>query len=150
VKLSTQRRMAAELLKVGINRVWIDPEAEEEVAGAITKDDIRRLIKEGVIRARSEVGISRSRAKKRLEQRRKGRRKGPGRRKGAAKARTPKKEAWIRKVRPLRARLRELRDKGLIDEGQYRRLYRMVKGGSFRSKAHMEAYLKERGIAVGG
>lgn len=146
MKLSTQRRLAAELLGVGVNRVWIDPEREADVAGAITKGDIRRLIKDGAIKARPEVGISRSRARKRLAQRKKGRRKGLGSRRGSTKARMPKKEAWIRRVRPLRARLRELRDGGTINQGQYRRLYRMVKGGSFRSKAHLDTYLRERGM----
>lgn len=48
--LKMQRRIAAELLKCGENRVWIDPEKVDEVASAITREDIRRLIKEGVIR----------------------------------------------------------------------------------------------------
>lgn len=146
MKLSTQRRLAAELLGAGVNRVWINPEREADVGGAITKEDIRRLIKDGTIKARPKEGISRSRARKRLAQRRKGRRRGPGSRKGRAKARMSKKEAWTRRVRPLRARLRELREKGTINPSQYRRLYRMVKGGSFRSKAHLDAYMKERGM----
>jgi large subunit ribosomal protein L19e len=58
----------------------------------------------------------------------------------------PKKANWIKTVRPLRARLRELRKEGVIDQREYRKLYRMVKGGSFRSKAHLNLYLKERGI----
>jgi large subunit ribosomal protein L19e len=146
VELSTQRRLAADLLGVGVNRVWIAPEREADVAGAITKADIRRLIKDGTIKARPKKGISRSRARSRMIQRRKGRRRGPGSRKGRLKARMPKKEAWIRRVRPLRARLRELRENGTINPGQYRRLYLMVKGGSFRSKAHLDTYLKERGM----
>lgn len=149
MRLSVQRRLAAKILGVGVNRVWIDPERFDDVSTAITKDDIRRLIGEGAIKARPKKGVSRARARKRLAQRKKGRRRGEGSRKGPAKARLPSKRAWIRKVRPLRARLRELRDGGKIDSGQYRRLYRMVKGGSFRSKAHLEAYLKEKKIVEG-
>ncbi|MBC7219001.1 MAG: 50S ribosomal protein L19e, partial [Hadesarchaea archaeon] len=66
--------------------------------------------------------------------------------KGASGARTPRKASWIKTVRPLRARLRELRKEGLLDQKEYRKLYGMVKGGAFRSKAHLNLYLKERGI----
>lgn len=149
MRLSTQRRLAAEILGAGVNRVWIDPERLDDVSIAITKEDIRRLIGNGVIKARPKKGVSRARARKRLVQRKKGRRLGEGSRKGSAKTRLPSKRAHIRKVRPLRARLRELRDGDKIDPRQYRRLYRMVSGGSFRSKAHLEAYLKEREIIEG-
>lgn len=149
MRLSTQRRLAAKILGVGVNRVWIDPERLDDVSTAITKGDIRRLIGNGVIKARPKKGVSRARARKRLVQRRKGRRRDEGSRKGSAKTRLPSKRARIRRVRPLRTRLRELRDGGKIDPRQYRRLYRMVSGGSFRSKAHLEAYLKERKIIEG-
>lgn len=149
MRLSTQRRLAAKILGVGVNRVWIDPERLDDVSTAITKDDIRGLIGNRVIKARPKKGVSRARARKRLVQRRKGRRRGEGSRKGSAKTRLPSKRARIRRVRPLRARLRELRDGGKIDPRQYRRLYRMVSGGSFRSRAHLEAYLKERGMIEG-
>jgi len=148
VKLSTQRRLAAEILGIGENRVWIDPTRAPDVAAAITRDDVRRLIRGGAIKARPELGVSRGRARERAVKRKKGRRRGPGSRRGAARARLPKKGAWIRTVRPLRAMLRELREKGTIDARQYRKLYRMVKGGTIESKAHLRTYLKERGVAV--
>jgi len=146
VELKAQKRLAAKILSIGVNRVWIDPARAADVEAAISRGDIRRLIHDGTIRARPERGVSRARARELAEKKRKGRRRGIGSRKGAAKARQPKKEAWIRTVRPLRAKLRELRDKHAIDVREYRRLYRMVKGGAFRSKAHLETYLKERGM----
>ncbi|KUO39270.1 MAG: 50S ribosomal protein L19 [Hadesarchaea archaeon DG-33-1] len=146
MELKAQKRLAAKILGVGINRVWIDPARAADVEAAISRVDIRRLIHDGTIKARPERGVSRARARERAAKRKKGRRRGTGSRKGAAKARQPKKEAWIRTVRPLRAKLREFRNKRMIDVKYYRRLYRMVKGGAFRSKAHLETYLKERGI----
>ncbi len=146
MELKAQKRLAAKILGIGVNRVWIDPARAADVEAAISRGDIRRLIHDGTIRARPERGVSRGRARERAEKRRKGRRRGVGSRKGSAKVRQPKKEAWIRTVRPLRAKLRELRDKHVIDVKDYRRLYRMVKGGAFRSKAHLETYLKERGM----
>lgn len=148
MKLSTQRRLAAEILGIGLNRVWIDPARAPDVAAAITREDIRRLIHGGAIGARPELGVSRARARERALKRKKGRRRGPGSRRGAARARLPKKLAWIRTVRPLRAMLKELREKGAIDARQYRRLYRMVKGGTIESKAHLRTYLKERGVTI--
>lgn len=149
MKLSTQRRLAAKILGIGVNRVWIDPTRIADVSTAITRDDIQHLIHDGVIKARPERGISRARARGRLKQRKKGRRRGVGSRRGTAKAREPKKAAWIKTVRPLRSMLRELRDKEMIDVREYRHLYRMIKGGSFRSKAHLQTYLKERGLLKG-
>ena len=42
--LRNQRRMAAELLKCGVHRVWMDQDRLDEIAKAVTKDDIRILI----------------------------------------------------------------------------------------------------------
>jgi len=44
------KRMAANLLKCGITKVWIDPEKTEEAKKAITREDVRKLIKKGVIK----------------------------------------------------------------------------------------------------
>ena len=144
--ISTQRRIAADVLDCGIDRVWIDPENLDEVKLAMTKDDIRRLIKEGIIAKKQKKGISKARTKKLKEQKRKGKRKGPGSRRGAKGARTPKKRKWINTIRPLRRLLKEFRDNGTIDRKTYRRLYRMAKGGAFRSRNHMLLYMRDHGI----
>ena len=143
MNVSVQRRMAAEILKCGIERVWIDPTQLERVKMAMSKDDIRALIKEGVIKKKQKKGISSARVKKLKEQRKKGRRRGPGSRRGAAGARTPPKEKWMATVRALRKTLKQLRDSGKIDRKVYRKLYRMAKGGAFRSRSHLFLYMKE-------
>ncbi len=139
MKLTTQRRLAADLLGVGENRIWMDPTQLERISSAITRRDVERLIKEGVIRAKPVKGVSRGRKRER-----EGKKRGPGSKKGSWGARLPEKERWMRRVRALRKMLRELRDSGRISRSEYRRLYRRVSGGYFRSKAHLEAYLKER------
>lgn len=146
MKLSTQRRLAAEILDVGINRVWIDPARSADVSVAISRGDVRGLIRQGVIKAKPELAISRGRIRKRTSKRERGRMRGAGSRKGTRGAKEPKKAAWIRTVRPLRSRLRELKREGLIGQREYRVLYRMVKGGTFKSRGHLEGYLKERGL----
>ncbi|WP_456471949.1 50S ribosomal protein L19e [Methanocaldococcus sp.] len=146
MNVTVQRRMAAEILKCGIDRVWIDPEHLEDVKAALSKDDIRALIKKGIIKKLQKKGISSARVKKLKEQRKKGRRRGPGSRRGAKGARTPPKEKWMNTIRALRKTLKELRDKGKIDSSTYRKLYRMAKGGAFRSRTHLYLYMKEHEI----
>ena len=58
VDLKNQRRVAATMLKCGENRVWIDPLRIEDVAEAVTRQDIRGLIKTRAIRAKQKRGIS--------------------------------------------------------------------------------------------
>jgi large subunit ribosomal protein L19e len=142
LELSVQRKLAAEILGVGVHRIWIDPTRATDVSAAISREDIRRLIKRGIIKAKPEKAISRGRFRERVSRR--GKRRGMGSRKGTKKARQPKKAAWIRIVRPLRSRLRELKQEGLVDKREYRKLYRMIKGGAFESKAHLEMFLRER------
>ena len=143
MNLRSQRRLAAQLLKCGEQRVWIDPAHVSEVASAITKDDIRRLIKEGKIAKLPKKGVSTARAKYIKAQKKKGRRKGHGSRKGKSTARMPRKLSWMIRIRALRKLLRKLRDEGKISRKEYRMLYMYAKGGMFRSKAHLLQRIKK-------
>ncbi|PSH00979.1 MAG: 50S ribosomal protein L19e, partial [Nanohaloarchaea archaeon SW_7_46_7] len=42
--LKSQKRMASEVMDVGKDRVWIDPEQMDRVDEAITRQDIRNLV----------------------------------------------------------------------------------------------------------
>ncbi|MCJ2562619.1 MAG: 50S ribosomal protein L19e [Candidatus Thermoplasmatota archaeon] len=145
MNLKNQRRMAASLLKCGVNRVWIDPLRMEDVADAITRTDVQIQIDAGTIKAKQKKGISRGRTRYYRGQRKKGRGRGQGSRKGTSKARKPKKERWIQTIRPIRERLRELRDEGKIDVSTYRKFYLQAKGGVFKSKSHLETHLRSGG-----
>ena len=147
MKLSTQKRLAADVLKVGTTRVWIDPEFEDEVSLAITRDDIRRLIDEGAIQKKRTIGVSRGRARHILKQKRKGQRKGPGRKKGKATSKMSSKERWMMKIRPMRKELRKMRDTGKITPKVYRELYLKAKGNAFRNTAHLRTYISERRLS---
>lgn len=140
--LTSQRRLAAQILKVGRNRVWIDPERLDDVEGAITREEIRKLIRERAISPLPEKGVSRTRAKVIRGKKRKGRRRGPGSYGGSAYAKTSRKEMWMKKIRSLRKRLRELKASRIIAETTYTRLYRMAGSGRFSSIADLERYLK--------
>lgn len=146
MSLKSQRRLAAEILKVGEGRVWIDPNRIEDVEAAITREEIRKLIHEGIILSLPKKGVSRARARVLQEKKKKGLRRGPGRKSGSAKARVSKKQAWMKKIRPLRKKLRELKASRAITESVYRQLYKMAGSGVFESTADLERYIKTRGL----
>jgi len=143
--LRNQRRMAAAVMKCGSDRVWIDPDKVGDVASAVTRGDVRRLVSSGVIQKIPARGISRGRARARDEERKQGRHRGPGSRKGALRARTPKKDKWMKTIRALRDQLAVMRDEKKIDARTYRNYYLRAKGGQFRSRAHLVSHMKTEG-----
>ena len=148
--LRNQRRMAADLLKCGAGRVWIDPASIEELQDAVTRADIRSAISAGVIRRKHVKGVSRVRARAIVEERAKGRHAGPGSFKGSPYARLTKKERWIHRIRPQRELLAELRDEKKITPTVYREFYRRAKGGMFRSRSHLLMNLRLAGALKEG
>ena len=147
MSLNSQRRLAAELLKIGKGRVWIDPNRIEDVEAAITREEIRRLIHEEIIQPLPKKGVSRVRARVLHEKRKKGLRRGPGRKSGTTHARISKKQRWMRKIRALRRELRELKTSRAITENVYRRLYNMAGSGVFESTADLKRYIETHSLA---
>ncbi len=141
--LKTQRSIAADILGIGVNRVYIDPDAADEVQMALTRRDIRALIHSGAIKARKIKGISRGRARELHIKRIKGQRRGHGSRKGRKAARTDLRREWINRIRKQRAYLKVLRDKNFIDKATYRLLYLRAKGGMFRSANYLRMYIQD-------
>jgi len=133
--------MAASIMKCGGTKVWMDPDRLEEIAKAVTRNDVLILVNGGAIKSIQKKGNSRGRHHYVLKQRKKGRRTGQGSRKGSKHARLPKKEQWIRTIRPIRTYLKELRENDKIDAHTYRLYYRKAKGGVFRSKQHLRSHL---------
>ena len=150
MQITNQKRLAARLLKCGVNRVWVNPDYVDQIASAVQTDDIREFIEEGWIRAKPVKGTSRARARIRLEQKRKGRRKGQGKRAGSSNARNPRKNRWMRTIRSQRRVLKDLRADETIEPSQYRKYYLKAKGGSYRSIAHMRSQMTIEGIELKG
>ncbi len=146
MNLKSQRRLAAEVLNIGVNRVWINPELADEIGAAITRQEIRKLIGEGKIRASPERSLSRGRAREQAAKKRAGRRRGPGTRKGKKYSVVSRKETWMARIRALRKRLRSLRERRLITVNNYRTLYSKAKGGEFRNIAELERYITEKNL----
>jgi large subunit ribosomal protein L19e len=147
VKLSTQKRIAADVMKCGESRVWMDPEFEDEISLAITRNDIRRLVDEGAIQKKPVQGVSRGRARHKIRQKRKGQRVGHGRKKGKVTSKLSGKERWMMKIRPMRRELKKLRDEGKISPRVYRELYLKAKGNAFRNTAHLRTHISERRLS---
>ncbi len=141
MNLRSQKQLAARVLKCGVSRVRI--KAEKEVEEAITREDIRNLIKKNLIWKIQKRGQVRAQSRLRLAQRKKGRKKGFGSKKGKAGARNSGKRHWIRTIRSVRKALKKLKETGAIENRLYRRLYLMAKGGTFKSRRHLLSYLKE-------
>jgi large subunit ribosomal protein L19e len=140
--LTNQRRLASRIMKVGKNRVWINPQRIEDVESAITREEVRKLVHEKIIAATPIQGVSRGRAKVIQAKKRRGRRKGPGSKSGTPRAVVTKKEAWMTKIRSLRRKLRDLKANRTITESTYRELYMIAGSGRFTSIADMERFAK--------
>lgn len=144
--LKSQKNMAAKLLKCGRSRVWFDPARIGDLSEAITGADIRRLIKDGVIKELPKKGISSYRKNKIKKQKSKGRRKGEGSRKGKIKTRIGRKRTWIKRIRTIRKMIKEMKNNGRIENKTYHDIYVKSKSGFFRSKSHIMTYLERNNL----
>lgn len=147
VDLSVQKRLAAEILGVGVSRIKIDPSRVDDVSGVITRDGIKRLIKDGVITVEYEKGNSRGRWRERHSKRKAGHRRGQGKRKGVYSARVDEKLMWMNTIRKLRMYLKWLKDHKVIDTMVYRKAYRLAKGGAFKNLPDLKRYLQHLGVS---
>ncbi len=141
--LKYQKKIAAKVAGVGIDRIKFDPEKIEDIEEAVTRRDIDRLIAQGAIKVLQKRGTSRARARAR-----KGKRRGPGSYKGSKYARLSKKMRWMRKIRALRKTLREMRDRGIISKKEYRELYPRL--STFSSVAHLKSHVRRRVVPARG
>ncbi len=134
--IATVRRLAADILSVGENKVKISPEGLKDAEGALTRSDVKSLIEKGIVtklrpQGRASTG--------------KGGRRGHGRRRGTP---VDSKDVWMDKVRSQRKMLRMLVESGAVKKDAKRMLYFKVKSGIFRNKRAMLLYLKDNKLVA--
>ncbi len=144
VKLT--RRIAAQIMNRGESSVRIKPDFIADAKKAITREDVRAMIKSGSVYALAPKhnlsAYSKILKKKRIQ----GRRRGPGRRKGTSKARGTLE--YPKKARGQRRVLKALKADGMIDNEQFKKYYALVKGGTFVSKASLLSHIRNDGVAM--
>lgn len=144
MNLKKAKELAARILKVGVNRIYIDPANLKKVEEAMTKDDVRGLIAERIVKKRKTNYQSKGRTRLAKAQRQKGRRRGKGKRKGTKNTRVDKKSNWMHKVRAQRAMLQELKktNPSAVEEKGYGTLYKRIKGNFFKGKNYLKEYVE--------
>ncbi|MEM0481036.1 MAG: 50S ribosomal protein L19e [Candidatus Aenigmatarchaeota archaeon] len=134
MNLKSIKRVAARILKVGVSRIKINAtkkEDFEELEKAANGKDVYKLIEKGIISVKPEFLKRKDKEEKKHV------------RKGGKYSIVDKKRQWINRIRPLRRLLKQLKEKGKIDNKTYRMLYRLAKGGYFRSRSHLLMYLEK-------
>jgi large subunit ribosomal protein L19e len=131
------------MLNAGESKVRFKLGSMKKIEEAITREDVRALIKDGAIYAIAPRGVSRARGRGKAAKLRKGRRGGMGSRKGTPSARLGSKKAWMAKVRAQRRFLSSLVGNEKLAPESARKIYLMVKGNAFKSVKIMETYLKD-------
>lgn len=142
VNLRAKKRLASRVMGVGIHRVRFDSDHLDDIADAITRENIRSLITANTITKRPFTGTSRGRAQDKRSQRGK-RGTTQGSKHGRKGARVGKKEVYVAKVRALRRLLKTAKDRKDITNPEFWALYKKVGGNTVRNKAHLRSLMDE-------
>lgn len=142
VNLRAKKRLVARVTGVGIHRVKFDSDHLDDVADAITRENIRSLITAKKIKIKSIIGTSRGRAHIKKAQKNK-RGTTQGSKQGRKGARVGKKDLYVAKVRALRRLLKIAKDRKELTNPEFWTLYKKVGGNTVRNKAHLRLLMEE-------
>ena len=142
VNLHAKKQLASRIVGVGVHRIRFDSEHLDDIADAITRDDIRTLITANTISIKSFKGTSRGRAKiKKIQKSKRGATQGS--KKGRKGARVGKKSVYVNKVRALRYILKIAKDRKEITNDVFKIVYKKIRGNTIRNKAHLRTVIEE-------
>lgn len=142
VNLKAKKRLASRVTGVGVHRIKFDSDHLDDVADAITRENIRSLITANTIQIRPFTGTSRGRAQDKKDQKNKRGTK-QGSKQGRKGARVGKKEVYVAKVRSLRRLLKIAKDRKELTNSEFWSLYKKVGGNTVRNKAHLRQLMEE-------
>ncbi len=142
VNLKAKKRLAARVTGVGVHRIKFDTDHLDDIADAITRENIRSLITANTIKIRSFTGTSKGRAHEKKAQKNK-RGTTQGSKQGRKGARVGKKEVYVAKVRALRRLLKIAKDRKDLTNPEFWALYKKVGGNTVRNKAHLRTLMEE-------
>ena len=142
VNLKLKKHLVSRIAGVGVNRIRFDNDHLDDIADAITRDDIRSLMTANTITVKSFKGTSRGRAKtKKIQKAKRGTKQGS--KKGRKGAREGKKTVYVNKVRALRYILKIAKDRKEIDNNVFKAIYKKIGGNTVRNKAHLRTIINE-------
>ena len=142
VNLKAKKRLAARVTGVGVHRIRFDTDHLDDIADAITRENIRSLITANTIRIKSFTGTSKGRAHEKKAQKNK-RGTTQGSKQGRKGARVGKKTVYVAKVRALRRLLKIAKDRKDLTNPEFWTLYKKVGGNTVRNKAHLRLLMEE-------
>ena len=142
VNLRAKKRLASRVTGVGVHRIKFDSDHLDDIADAITRENIRSLITANTITIKPFTGTSRGRAQEKKDQKNKRGAK-QGAKQGRKGARVGKKEIYVAKVRSLRRLLKIAKDRKDITNPEFWALYKKVGGNTVRNKAHLRLLIEE-------
>ena len=142
VNLRAKKRLVSRVVGVGLSRIKFDTESSDDIADAITRENIRSLITAGAITIKPAKGTSRGRSKFKKAQKSK-RGATTGSNKGRKGARVGKKEVYVKRTRALRYRLKIAKDRKEITNPEFWELYRKVGGNTVKDTAHLRGLITE-------
>lgn len=129
MNLRNKKKLMARVLKVGANKIRLNSGMKEEIKEAITRQDMRDLMKEKIISLREGKG-------------RKSKIKSSGRRGFGSVKRHKKGRYYVKITRKLRNYLKSLREKNKIGREEYHVLRKKIKAGIFKDLNHLRQETK--------
>lgn len=138
------KNIAVKITHKGINKIKFKPDALEEINKALTREDVKKLIKDGNIIIQEDKHNISFHSKVLKHKRKQGRSRGPGKKKGTKKARGV--ISYKKKIRAQRRILRSLKQEKIIDNDLFKSFNRLVRGNIFTTKISLLNHIKNKGV----
>ncbi len=131
MNLRTKKQMIARTFNIGLARIVLDSNRNQEIKEAITRQDIKDLKKQGIIKIKPIKG-----RKKNVKRKTK-------KRAGKIKKRIKnRKQEYVKLVRKLRQYIKILKQKSLISNEKYLNLRKQIRAKKFRDINQIKAEIK--------